>query len=221
MALIKLKISAFSDPECVSGATGSFDAMFNPSTLTRSYEVKYYESNVIGENDVSQIFAGMAGDSMSIKLLADGTGVVPLPSGATNVDDYIDKIKKVIYSYQGDKHRPNILKVEWGSIAFICICKKIEIKSTLFNEDGSILRAEIGLSLSKSVDFKTKAKEAKKNSPDLTHVRTVKAGDSLPLMTYRIYGDSSYYLEVARINNLRSVQDIKPGDQVYFPPLKK
>ena len=92
---------------------------------------------------------------------------------------------------------------------------------SLFKPDGSALRATINLKLTESKDYKTKAKEAQKSSPDLTHMRTVKAGDTLPLMTYRIYGDSSYYTEVARVNKLRSFNDIKPGDQIYFPPIKK
>ena len=62
---------------------------------------------------------------------------------------------------------------------------------------------------------------AGKSSPDLTHSRTVKAGDNLSMMSRNIYKDSSYYLELARTNNLNSVFDIKPGDQIFFPPIKK
>jgi len=59
------------------------------------------------------------------------------------------------------------------------------------------------------------------NSPDLTHLRTANAGDNLPLMSNKIYGDSKYYLELAKVNNLNSVFDVLPGDKVVFPPLKK
>jgi len=138
------------------------------------------------------------------------------------VDEYIDKIKNLAYDFKGKEHRPSFLKIEWGSIkSFICVCKKISVKYSLFNVDGSALRGTIELSLSETVDFKTKLKQAEKSSPDLTHVRIVKAGDSLPLMTYRIYGDSSYYLEVAKANGLASISAIKPGDKIYFPPVKK
>jgi nucleoid-associated protein YgaU len=40
-------------------------------------------------------------------------------------------------------------------------------------------------------------------------------------MSYQIYGDSSYYMEIARVNKLANINAIKPGDQLYFPPLKK
>jgi len=221
MALIKLKIEAFTDAACTSSAGDPLDAMFNPNTYSRNYEVKYNDSNVIGENENTLIFKGITGSAMTLKLIADGTGVVPLPKGISTVDEYIEKVKELTYSFQGTQHRTNYLKIVWGSLSIICVCKTLNITYTLFKEDGSALRATIDIGLAETIDFKTKAKEAQKSSPDLTHIRTVKAGDTLPLMTYRIYGDSSYYLEVARANQLKSIHAIKPGDQIYFPPIKK
>uniref|UniRef100_A0AAU6WLI4 LysM domain-containing protein n=1 Tax=Chryseobacterium endophyticum TaxID=1854762 RepID=A0AAU6WLI4_9FLAO len=61
----------------------------------------------------------------------------------------------------------------------------------------------------------------KKNSPDLTHKRTIQDGDTLPLMTERIYGDSKYYLEVAKVNNLINFRQLVPGEELYFPPIEK
>jgi nucleoid-associated protein YgaU len=59
------------------------------------------------------------------------------------------------------------------------------------------------------------------SSPDLTHVRMVKEGDTLPLMTYRIYGDPKYYLEVAKANKINNFRKLKTGDIIIFPPLTK
>ncbi|HPF52255.1 MAG TPA: hypothetical protein PK335_11805, partial [Draconibacterium sp.] len=59
------------------------------------------------------------------------------------------------------------------------------------------------------------------SSPDLTHVRMVNEGDTLPLMTYRIYGDSKYYLEVARVNKLTNFRKLKVGQKIFFPPIEK
>lgn len=221
MGLVKLKIAAYSDAACTSSVGQALDVMFNPENYERDYSVEYKDSGVIGENNTTLLFQGVKGSDMSLKLVADGTGIVPLPKGITDVDGYITKIKDLVYSYNGSEHRPSYLKIVWGSLSIICVCKGLKISSKLFNSDGTTLRAEIVLKLSETIDFKTKAKEAKKSSPDLTHIRTVNAGDTLPLMTYRIYGDSSYYMDVAKINGLNSVLSIKPGDQLYFPPIKK
>jgi len=221
MALVKLKIEAFKDSQCTSSTGNSIEAMFNPESYTRKYQAEYGDPNVIGSSDGTKIFRKINGSDITLKLIADGTGVVPLPKGVKSVDDYIKKVKGITLAFQGIEHRPNFLKVIWGSLSFICVCESLNINYTLFKADGSVLRATIELVLSENTDFKTKSKKAQKSSPDLTHIRTVKAGDTLSLMAYQIYGDSAYYLEIARVNNLRSVHDIKPGDQIYFPPLKK
>jgi hypothetical protein len=221
MGLVKLKIEAYSDPACTTNVGQPLDVMFNPENYERNYSVDYKDSKVIGENNKTLLFQGVKGSDMSLKLVADGTGIVALPKGITDVDAYIKKIKDLVYSYVGSEHRPSYLKIVWGSLSLICVCKGLKISYKLFKSDGTTLRAEIVLNLSETVDFKTKAKEAKKSSPDLTHIRTVNAGDTLPLMTFKIYGDSSYYMDVARINGLNSILNIKPGDQLYFPPIKK
>jgi nucleoid-associated protein YgaU len=59
-----------------------------------------------------------------------------------------------------------------------------------------------------------------KSSPDLSHLVTVKAGDTLPLLCCNIYGSSVYYLEVARVNGLAHFRDLAPGMQLLFPPLQ-
>lgn len=220
MALIKLKIEAYEAPNCTGAQMGTITAMFNPETYSRTYNVNYKASDENSSNATTMIFTGIGQNDLTLKLIVDGTGIVPIP-GATSVDDYITKFKSVVYNYQGKEHRPNYLKLTWGNLTFTGICESINITYNLFKDDGSALRATMNVKFIESTDYKTKAKEAQKSSPDLTHIRTVKAGDTLPLMTYHIYGDSSYYLQVAQVNNLTSVSAIKPGDQIYFPPIKK
>jgi nucleoid-associated protein YgaU len=65
------------------------------------------------------------------------------------------------------------------------------------------------------------AAKANVQSPDLTHVRVVEEGDTLPLMAKRIYGDSKYYLEVARVNRITSFRKLKTGQRIFFPPIQK
>jgi nucleoid-associated protein YgaU len=62
------------------------------------------------------------------------------------------------------------------------------------------------------------AKTANRNSPDLSHMVEVRAGDTLPLLCHRIYNDSSYYPEVAKINKIINMQTLTPGNQTPFPP---
>jgi LysM repeat protein len=194
--------------------------MFNPANYARSYNVNYKASRQKGQSDVTMIFTGVGDSDLSFKLIVDGTGIVPLPGGGA-VDDYIANALSVMSNFNGTEHRPNYLKLIWGSLSMVCRCKTVNVSYTLFNEDGTALRATLEPKFTKTTDFKTKVQEAVKSSPDLTHVRTVQAGDTLALMTYKIYGDSWYYLEVVKVNQLKSVNSIKPGHQIFFPPISK
>jgi nucleoid-associated protein YgaU len=220
-SLVKLKILGFTDPTCTGTESDSIVAFINPSAYKRSLTVEYNPDNPIGSSASTQGFKSIGQSDLSLSFFVDGTGVVKLPAGFTDVDAYIAKFTDLVSGYQGDIHRPYYLLIIWGALKFTGVCSKIEVKYSLFNPDGKALRATIDIDLSQSKDYKTKTQESANTSPDLTHLRTVTAGDTLPLMAYRIYGDSSHYLKVARANGLSSFQDVKPGDQIYFPPIKK
>ncbi|MBN9382179.1 MAG: hypothetical protein J0H74_15530 [Chitinophagaceae bacterium] len=219
--LIKLKIEAYKDAVCTQPLGKSIDAFLNPESYSVNYAVNYESSKEKQNNAGTQIFTGMGPTGLELDLTVDGTGVIPLPAGYSDIDSYIKTLKNIIYDYQGVYHRPNYLKIAWKNLQFTGVCESLTLKYSLFKPDGTPIRASVKLKFKENIDFKTKLKMAQSSSPDLTHVRTVKAGDTLPLMTYRIYGDSSYYVEVARANNLSHFSDIRPGDDIYFPPIKK
>jgi hypothetical protein len=61
----------------------------------------------------------------------------------------------------------------------------------------------------------------KPSSPDLTHTRTTIAGDTLPLMTNKIYGTPKYYIEVAKKNKIFNFRKLKDGVPILFYPAKQ
>jgi LysM repeat protein len=220
--LNKLLIEACEDSACTKPMADSYiHAMINPASYTHTFGVIYESSKEAQKSADTLIFKGIDSSNFELTLIVDGTGVVPMPDGLKTVEQYVTKLKTIIFDYQGAEHRPNFLKLSWGKVVFTGVCSRLTVNYKLFNSDGSPIRAEVKISFGQTKDFKTKTKEAKKESPDLTHILTVGAGDTLPIMAYRIYGDASYYMEVARANGLNSIHAIRPGDQLYFPPLKK
>jgi nucleoid-associated protein YgaU len=218
--LVKLEIEGYEDPACLRRRGEKVLAFLNPSTYKRNYKTIYKQSEENGTNSPTQIFDRIADSDLNLSLFVDGTGIVKL-GNYRDVDHYINTVKEIAHGFKGEIHRPYYLKVTWGSLNFVGICINLDITYSLFTPDGKALRATIDIVLSESTDYKTKAKEAAKSSPDLTHVRFVRDGDTLPLLTYQVYGDSSYYLFVAKKNNLDSVNDIEPGQRLYFYPLEQ
>jgi nucleoid-associated protein YgaU len=97
----------------------------------------------------------------------------------------------------------------------------MDITFKLFSPDGKPLRATANAKFTGFIEDNLRTAIENNSSPDLTHVRIVTEGDTLPLMTHRIYGDSKYYLEVAKANRISNFRKLRVGQQIFFPPIEK
>ena len=138
------------------------------------------------------------------------------------VKDQLKSFLECVYDYDGKIHSPRYLKIHYGSeLKMDCVLTSVDINYTLFNADGSPLRAKINANFLQYVAPKTRAKKERNSSPDLTHQRIVKAGDRLDLLTFEIYDSPNYLLQVALKNGLTTVRNIKPGLELLFYPFSK
>jgi len=199
----------------------SFEVMLNPSSYSHSYSIGYNKKDAIGQLGSDTKFSGVQPEKVSFDILIDGTGVVDVPDAATSdVKDQVKDLADIIYKYDGSNHEPNHVRILWGSLIFFGRLESMSVEYTLFKPGGEPLRAKIKLSFSGFMSKEEEALRANRSSPDLSHLIEFKAGDTLPLLCYRIYKDCSYYLEVARVNNITNFRDIKPGSKLHFPPLR-
>ncbi|KKO44119.1 peptidoglycan-binding protein [Arsukibacterium ikkense] len=203
---------------------GQFQAMINPASLNHQLGISYNSDNStslpIGKSAVESKLSQYQQEKLSFELILDGTGVVP-QAAAVDVSQQVQQLKNVVYHYVGEKHEPSIVKLQWGqSFSFVGRLSSMTVDYTLFKPGGDPLRAKIKLNFGSYMSNKQEALKADRQSPDLTHQILVKAGDTLPLLCYRQYRDSSYYLAVAEFNQLNSVSVLTPGTMLYFPPLR-
>ncbi|MGD1847032.1 MAG: LysM peptidoglycan-binding domain-containing protein [Salibacteraceae bacterium] len=217
--LKKMQIQAYSDPEFSSTNGSPISVMINPTRYTHKYAIKYNDTNECGANGASPKFKKIAREEVNFELVFDGTGAVSLFE--TDVVTHIQNLKETVYTFVGSQHEPNYVQLLWGTMIFNCRLTNMEVSYTLFKPSGTPLRARVNLSFIGFTDEDTLAKLANKSSPDLTHIVTVQAGDTLPLMCYRIYNNSGYYLKVANENGLDDFRDIVPGQKLIFPPVSK
>ena len=73
----------------------------------------------------------------------------------------------------------------------------------------------------RDIDVYLKLAEERKSSPDLTHYRKMEQGERLDLLTFNIYNDPKYLLQVAKANSLSSIRNVQAGKELYFPPFDK
>ncbi|WP_428667708.1 CIS tube protein [Runella sp.] len=228
--LEKMLILAFKDSkEAESGGKDQADAFFetliNPESYTLDYKLKFSESQGQGTSGKQLKYEYTEPEEITFEFLFDNTGIIdgkPRP----DVAEDLQRFREVLIDYKGDAHEPRHFKLVWGAgLSNKGIFKgrvtEVSITYKLFSPDGKPLRAVAKVKFKASIEEMKRAAKENKQSPDLTHLRTVKAGDTLPLLCYRIYGDSKYYLQVARINQLSNFRRLIPGQQLVFPPIEK
>ena len=79
---------------------------------------------------------------------------------------------QTVTGYNGDIHRPNYLKVVWGTLQVKrCVLKSATIVYKMFKPDGVPLRAVITATFTDNSDDQTRVAITQDQSADLTHVR--------------------------------------------------
>jgi len=216
--LTPMTITAYTDA-AFSAQADEYTVLVNPDQITFNYKIKSTRQDVPGTGANTLKYVGVEPESVSFDIIFDTTGVIPGSSG--DVYDQITDFRKITYDYNGTIHRPNYVQLSWGSIIFKGVLTTLNVTYTLFSPQGVPLRAKASVTFEESMDPATIAKDDDRQSPDMTHLRTVLEGDTLPMMCYSIYGDPSLYLEIARINELDHFTDLVPGMRIEFPPVTK
>jgi hypothetical protein len=200
----------------------SISLLINPSELKLSRKTKYAGAVPLGDTGSGRSFSRMQPARLNFSTVFDGTGVVPVPANLklpSEVEDQLNALNDVVYTYNGKQHEPNVVQVLWGRLAFYGRLTSFNIEYTLFRPNGAPLRAKADMSFQGYKNPQESALEANRSSPDLSHSVVVTEGDTLPLLCHRIYGDSRYYVDVARFNGLHAFRALKPGLTLHFPPL--
>jgi len=222
--LKKLKVTGYKDDKFSQKVgDGEFSTLLNPEKYIFKYKVEYTEAQGQGTSATQPKFVRTPPEDLDLEFLFDRTGVIKGQddlSGDGIIED-IEKFKKIVFNYSGDEHKPNYVMIGWGTLLFKGTLLEMSIEFKLFGADGTPLRAVAKAKFKGSVEDDLRVAKENNNSPDLTHIRSVMDGDTLPLMTFKIYGDSKYYLEVAKANNLRNFRKLETGQKILFPPIEK
>lgn len=228
----KLYIQPYSDPEYNDPKGDKLEALINPETYTYKYKIDFCETQAPGTSGVALKFNKLPPQEFNFDFLFDGTGVFKGASvldlavanpfaSPVNVAQQIEDFKHKVFEYQSEKHRPNYLKIVWGTLLFKGVLISMDIEFKLFKPDGTPIRAIAKCTFKGTVTEELRAAKENQLSPDITHERLITASDKLSLMTHKIYSNQNYYTDVAAFNRLDGFRKIKPGERLYFPKIEK
>jgi hypothetical protein len=209
-AMTKLKIKS---------KGGEFELKINPETIRFDKQIKYKSFDLLGSPTGLVRYDAHAPSTLSFDFVLDSTGVAY--EKKEPLDKTIAMFEEVAYMMDGQIHRPNDLTISWGTFVFKCNLTSLSYNYTLFSPSGEPLRVKISVSFTDSITLEEAEKMANKSSPDMTHIVTLKAGETIVAWCYKIYGDASYCADVALYNNLPGFRNVKVGTRIAFPPLTR
>lgn len=226
--LEKLKINVYGNRRRIGVPQKTFTVMFNPTSISTSHQNKFSRLQGINTRGRVAKYAYSQSNEVKFDIALDGTGVTDyglatlLGFGTKTVSEQIDLFLSMCFYMDGDLHEPKFLKIQWGTGTledFDCRLQSVDIEYTLFDKNGAPLHAVLKTTFIEDNDPSKRIRLEGKNSPDLTHTRIIKSGDTLPLLSKEIYGSSQYYLRLAQFNNIDDFRNLTPGQEIIFPPL--
>jgi LysM repeat protein len=226
--LQKLQINVYGNRLRIGEPKQTLKVMFNPASFISHHENSFSKYQGINSSGRPARFLSSRSDQIKLELVLDSTGVTDSGAaslagrGAKSVTAQIDEFLAACAFIKGELHEPAYLKIQWGDSvlqAFDCRLQSVEIEYTGFERTGSPNHAILRTTFVEDLEPAKRLRQERKSSPDLSHSRVVKSGDTLPLLTKEIYGSSAYYLRVAQANGLDDFRDLTPGQVLIFPPL--
>lgn len=221
--LTKMVIVGFKDTEFKtkvgSKDESTFTMQVNPEKYSFTFKALGCQPEALANNKKRDKSKIPDAKQLDLDFFLDSTGVIP---GCKDVPKMIKKFQKLCVDVNGDIHTSNYLKLYWGKgLAFPCKLEKVTIEYAMFNPSGIPIRASLKASFKEFIDPKTDAANTNTNSPDMTHIKVIKAGDNLPALCNDVYGDPKLYIQVAELNGILNFRNLTPGLEVHFPRMQK
>lgn len=198
------------------------ECLFNPTEYTIAKTNTWQAKPIVGKNVPKLDFTGGGSKTLSVDLLFD-----VFEKSGEDVRTHIDKlwaltmIDEAKKSSQTDRSRPPLCLFQWGgNWHFKAAITSLSVKYTLFRQDGTPVRATATVSLEEAADENDQPNTNPTSySPSRARRREVRPKDTLALIAYEEYGDSSKWRPIAEANSIDDPMDIEPGQILAIPML--
>lgn len=228
-----LTISAFLDPARSRPVEdpSSLVVPYNPDTIAVRFENAFQAAQATPSSSAQARFAQGRSRVVQVKLIFDSIDLGAygladlLGPKARTAGENVELFLRLCHQINSESHEPSYLRLIWqkGVLGpnFDCRLKSVDINYSTFDTDGSPLHAELAAQFIEDLDPKKKSAKDNLLSPDLTHRRLVRAGDTLTALCRDVYGTPEHYLRVAEVNGLDDFRALTPGQELLFPPYAK
>ena len=207
MALTKATITNVS-----RDGSPKIDVLFNPTELSVDSGSHYASMPMPGLSmPILQYIRGES-EVLHLDLFLDRT------DEGRNVEGDLRLLKSFI-QIDSSLHAPPVIEFAWGGFVFTGVVTSLRQKMTLFADDGRLLRARLTLSVKSYKAAEVQQRELKPSSPDRSHARVVREGETLAHIAYEVYGDPRLWRPIATANGINKPRFVEPGTPLRIPAL--
>jgi len=189
------------------GGSPRVDCMFNPAEYSLTKANNYSPGTDVGQTTARRQFKSGDPRSLSVKLFFDTYQDGP---AAEPVTKYTDNLFAMMTVEAGGTNRepPDII-FKWGTFEFKGRLTNVQLQFTLFNKEGTPLRATATISMIERPDVIIAAQTASRAWEGRTEM--IDASKSLATIAASATGDANNWRAIAEVNNIEDPKKLKSG----------
>ncbi len=195
------------------------EVQFNPEKLSIAKTNEWSFRNDLGDDVPKAIFSGGLAGSLSISLLFDTT-----KHGTDVRDEYKKLIEMSMVKSSGNQDgggTPQQVLLQWGKfMSYIAVIQSVTQEFPLFKEDGTPLRAEVGVRFRQAWNDKKKGGTNPTSRTEARRTWIVEQGQRLDWIAYELFGATSAWRHIADTNGLDDPTVLRPGQILKIVPLR-
>jgi hypothetical protein len=194
---------------------------FNPTEYTLAKGAQIAEIAIPGIDSPILQFVRGQNEKLTLDLFFDTTES-GMGDGATDVTTLTAPFYQMV-KIQPKTHAPPRLTFTWGNgLSFRAIVESVQRKFTLFNPEGTPLRATLSVAFREYKTLEEQLKELNLQSSDHTKRLVVQRGDTLNRIASEQYRDASQWRRIADANEavVTDPRRLVPGTVLRIPPIE-
>ena len=196
---------------------------FNPAELKITKKVSWKAKAIPPARNAPDLDFG-GGQSATFKLALVFDTTQDKKSDGRDVRKHTNELLKLVKVHGSDIRKrkpPPRIKFQWGKITlFLAVVEQVVITFTLFDSDGTPLRAKAAVDFKQDDDSDDPMpRQNPTTRTEARRTRRVRQGDRLDLIAYEEYGHPSHWRHLAEANGLLDPQDLQPGQILVVPLL--
>jgi hypothetical protein len=192
----------------------TIEAQYNPAELTLDKAAQIGEQAIPGlDSPLLQFVRGQT-QKLTVELTLDQASA----SGGPSVQARMGSLHQLAKVQPRTHAAPRVLVTWGGGVSFKGVAESVQRKLTLFDRDGTPLRAVVTVTFREYRTLQEQLQELNLQSTDQTKLTVLRAGDRLDVLAAREYGDPEAWRALARWNGIEDPRDAGPGTALELPP---